>query len=65
MSAAVNSTVTHTVTKTGSDGALAPGQPRTVAKNQNYKGFVGGVFSGIAKLSGELRRLLCPNTSPS
>lgn len=27
-------------------------------KNKNYKGFVAGVFSGIAKLSGTCKRLI-------
>jgi hypothetical protein len=27
-------------------------KPTEASKNQNYKGFVAGVFSGIAKLSG-------------
>lgn len=41
--------------KHGSDEALEQGQrahdPRP---NQNYKGFVAGVFSGISKLTGEI-----------
>jgi hypothetical protein len=54
MSAAVNRTVKDTVSvaKIGSDGTLGPGQPAKLAGNKNYKGFVAGVFSGIAKLTG-------------
>lgn len=38
----------------GSDVALEQGQPaRNARPNQNYKGFVAGVFSGISKLTGE------------
>ncbi len=54
MSAAVNRTVKDTVSvaKIGSDGTLGPGQPAKLAGNKNYTGFVAGVFSGIAKLTG-------------
>lgn len=39
----------------GSDEALEQGQPaRDARSNQNYKGFVAGVFSGISKLTGEM-----------
>lgn len=60
MSAAVNSTVHDTVTNIDSNGALAPGRPAKTAGNKNYKGFVAGVFSGIAKLSGRLMYLSLP-----
>ena len=36
----------------GSNEALGQGQPARV-QHKNYKGFVAGVFSGIAKLSGK------------
>ena len=36
----------------GSNEALGQGQPAR-AQHKNYKGFVAGVFSGIAKLSGK------------
>ena len=38
-------------TKTKTEMANAKGRER-VKGNKNYKGFVAGVFSGIAKLSG-------------
>ena len=31
---------------------LVEKQPEQVTKHSNYKGFVAGIFSGIAKLSG-------------
>ena len=46
-SAIVNPDSTH-----GSNEALGQGQPARSAQNKNYKGFVAGFFSGIAKLSG-------------
>ena len=36
---------------THSNEAIGQGQPATAAVNKNYKGFVAGIFSGIAKLS--------------
>lgn len=60
MSAAVNSTGIDTVAKIGSDGALEVEKPAKKAGNKTYKGFVAGVFSGIAKLSGKLNVALCP-----
>ena len=54
MSATINSTVVNPDTKNGSNEALGQGQPGRSIKHKNYKGFVAGVFSGIAKLSGEL-----------
>ena len=65
MSAAVNSTVTDTVTvpKLGSNEVLGARRPAKTTGNQNYKGFVGGVFSGIAKLSGKMRLVVCPKSS--
>ncbi len=64
MSAVVNKPVTDTFTNIGSNGTLAPEQHVRTARNQNknYKGFVAGVFSGIAKLSGKLDLLPCPNS---
>jgi len=38
--------------------AALQAQKRAVAPDGNYKGFVAGVFSGIAKLSGESARLV-------
>ena len=36
----------------GSNEALGQGQPARL-QHKNYKGFVAGVFSGIAKLTGK------------
>ena len=35
--------------------AIGQGQPARSAQHKNYKGFVAGVFSGIAKLSGQTK----------
>jgi len=51
MSAAVSSTVDNPDINTHSNEARGQGQPAKGALANNYKGFVGGVFSGIAKLS--------------
>lgn len=56
MSVPVHSVVVHTGNKSGQNEA----QPTAVVKN--YKGFVAGLFSGIAKLSGqylEAQQVLC------
>ena len=37
--------------------ALRQGQIATIAHHKNYKGFVAGIFSGVAKLSGTLYHL--------
>jgi hypothetical protein len=58
MSTTVNSTVAHPVSIHDSNGALGQEKPAKSAQNKNYKGFVGGVFSGIAKLSGKLYLLV-------
>lgn len=60
MSVTVNSTVAHPITKHHINGALGQAEPAKSAQNKNYKGFVAGVFSGIAKLSGELTHHVCP-----
>ena len=36
----------------GINGALNQGQPARGGQHKNYKGFVAGIFSGVAKLSG-------------
>lgn len=36
-----------------------PDVAKSKGKKNNYKGFVAGVFSGIAKLSGEFLPLAC------
>lgn len=49
----VNSAIVNPDTAQGSNEALGQGQPARSASNQNYKVFVGGVFSGVAKLTGK------------
>ena len=51
MSASVNAAIDNPDTVDGSNEALGQGQPARLAQQKNYKGFVAGVFSGIAKLS--------------
>jgi hypothetical protein len=41
------------------EGAGAPDKTNTAPKQQNYKGFLAGVFSGITKLAGELPMKIC------
>lgn len=41
----------------GSSEDSGPESPPKVALNSNYRGFVAGIFSGIAKLSGQLHSL--------
>lgn len=52
MSSTPQSALANPDTKAGSNEALGQGQPAR-AQHKNYKGFVAGVFSGIAKLSGK------------
>ncbi len=52
MSSTPESAVASPDTIDGSNEALGQGQPARV-QHKNYKGFVAGVFSGIAKLSGK------------
>ena len=54
MSAAVDGAIVNPDKKRGSNEALGQGQPARSASHQDYKGFVAGVFSGIAKLSGRI-----------
>lgn len=51
--APVPSSTTSTVDASGSSQNLAKAPPSVGDSKRNYKGFVAGVFSGIAKLSGE------------
>ena len=44
--------------KGNGSGSSAPAAPPAATSKKNYKGFVAGVFSGIAKLSGELIKIL-------
>jgi hypothetical protein len=52
MSATLNSSIANPDSTTHSNEALGQGQPAQAVVHKNYKGFVAGVFSGIAKLSG-------------
>ncbi len=52
MSAVVESSFVNPDSQNESNEALGQGQPARSASQKNYKGFVAGVFSGIAKLSG-------------
>ena len=52
MSATINSVIVNPDLENGTNEALGQGQPARSASNGSYKGFVAGVFSGIAKLSG-------------
>ena len=65
MSTTASGTITDTVAKISSNGGLGPAQPVKVVRNKNYKGFVAGIFSGLAKLSGTLALMLCPKVEPS
>ena len=56
MSAVVETAVVNPDRHTASNEALGQGQPARSASQKNYKGFVAGVFSGIAKLSGRTER---------
>jgi solute carrier family 25 (mitochondrial carnitine/acylcarnitine transporter), member 20/29 len=46
-----HSSLANPDTKIRSDEALGQGQPAKAGLSNNYKGFVAGIFSGIAKLS--------------
>lgn len=53
MSASIDGSLVTPVINNGSIEAIGQEQPARNASHKNYKGFVAGVFSGIAKLSGE------------
>ena len=52
MSGTAQSAIVNPDSRHGSNEALGQGQPAQSIQHKNYKGFVAGVFSGIAKLSG-------------
>ena len=52
MSATINTSIVNPDLKSGTNEALGREKPVRGASNGSYKGFVAGVFSGIAKLSG-------------
>ena len=52
MSAIADSAIVNPDRRNASNEALGQGQPARSASQKNYRGFVAGVFSGIAKLSG-------------
>lgn len=51
MSSTIDATIENPDIKSHSNEALGQGQPAKEAASKNYRGFVAGVFSGIAKLS--------------
>lgn len=57
MSAVAESAIVNPDSRNASNEALGQGQPARSASQKNYKGFVAGVFSGIAKLSGMMKEL--------
>ena len=69
----VNSAIANPDTKNASNEALGQGQPARSVHHKNYRGFVAGIFSGIAKLSGAqprncssiIRRYLAKQILPS
>lgn len=56
MSAVVEAAIVNPDSHNASNEALGQGQPARSASQKNYKGFVAGVFSGIAKLSGRIKQ---------
>lgn len=48
----VSSAIVNPDTKNASNEALGQGQPARSVQHKNYRGFVAGIFSGLAKLSG-------------
>lgn len=52
MSSVIDPSIADSEKRRLQDGALDGKQPSQIAIHKNYKGFVAGVFSGIAKLSG-------------
>ena len=52
----VNSAIANPDIQNASNEALGQGQPARSAHHKNYRGFVAGIFSGIAKLSGSQPR---------
>lgn len=53
MSASIDGLVVTPVLNNESNEVVGQGQSARNVSHKNYKGFVAGVFSGIAKLSGE------------
>lgn len=56
MSAVAETAIVNPDRHNTSNEALGQGQPARSASQKNYKGFVAGVFSGIAKLSGRMEQ---------
>ena len=52
MSATLNSSIVKPDSTTASNVALGLVEPTRGADQKNYHGFIAGIFSGIAKLSG-------------
>lgn len=57
MSTVVDGALVNPDREHASNEALGQGQPAHSVSHKNYKGFVAGVFSGIAKLSGKTNRV--------
>lgn len=56
MSAVAEAAIVNPDGHNATNEALGQGQPARSASQKNYKGFVAGVFSGIAKLSGRMEQ---------
>lgn len=56
MSAVAEAAIANPDGHNATNEALGQGQPARSASQKNYKGFVAGVFSGIAKLSGRMEQ---------
>ena len=52
----VQTSIENPDTKNASNEAIGQGQPARTVQHNNYKGFVAGVFSGISKLSGKMKK---------
>ena len=51
----VETSIVNPDTKNATNEVIGQGQPARSAQHKNYKGFVAGVFSGISKLSGNVK----------
>ena len=51
----VQTSIVNPDSRNATNEAIGQGQPARSAQHKNYKGFVAGVFSGIAKLSGTIK----------
>lgn len=65
MSAAAEPAIANPDGRHASNEALGQGQPARSASQKDYKGFVAGVGSGIAKLSGMNENKTSPTVTTS